>query len=60
MQAASRAGLAILDQRYFGLRPVFRWKYQRSIPSFELGALASLPGMKSMAMEAAFVLQVPR
>lgn len=59
-QAATRAGLAVLDQRYFGLRPVFRWKYERPIPSFELGALASLPGMKSIAMEAAFVLQVPR
>jgi len=60
MHAASRAGLTIVDQRFFGLRPVFRWKYQRAIPSFELGALASLPGMKAIAMEAAFVLQVPR
>jgi hypothetical protein len=50
----------VLDQRYFGLRPVFQWKYQRSIPSIELGALAAIPGMKAIAMEAAFVLQLPR
>lgn len=60
IHAAQRAGMTVLDQRYFGLRPVFRWKYQRPIPSFEIGPLALLPGMKSVAMEAAFVLQLPR
>ena len=60
IDAAYRAGMTVLDQRYFGLRPVFRWKYERAIPSFEIGRLANLPGMKSIAMEAAFVLQVPR
>jgi len=59
-QAATRAGMTILDQRYFGLRPVFQWKYQRPIPSFEIGSLALLPGIKAIAMEAAFVLQLPR
>lgn len=58
--AAARAGMKVVDQRYFGLRPVFRWKYERPIPSFEVGPLAALPGVKAIAMEAAFVLQVPR
>ena len=60
IDAAGRAGMQVRDQRYFGLRPVFRWKYERSIPSIELGPLAAIPGMKAIAMEAAFVLQLPK
>lgn len=60
INASVAAGMTVLDQRYFGLRPVFRWKYKQPIPSFELGPLAALPGMRSIAMEAAFVLQLPR
>lgn len=57
--AAQRAGLKIVDERYFALRPVFRWKYQRSIPSFEVSALRWFPFVKPLAMEVAFVLQLP-
>lgn len=59
-QAASAAGLNMLDERYFGLRPVFRWKYQRNIPTLELTALKGLSPLRALAMEAAFVFRKPQ
>lgn len=58
--AARRAGLRIVDERYFALRPVFRWKYQLSIPAFEVSTIRRFPLVKPLAMEVAFVLQLPR
>ncbi|MFM8770597.1 MAG: class I SAM-dependent methyltransferase [Candidatus Kapaibacterium sp.] len=58
--AAHRAGLDIISQRYFALRPVFRWKYQRPIPSFEVTSLRWLPLVKDLAMEVAFILRTPQ
>ncbi|MBU3678757.1 MAG: class I SAM-dependent methyltransferase [Candidatus Kapabacteria bacterium] len=58
--AAQRAGLDIISQRYFALRPVFRWKYQRAIPSFEVTSLRWLPLVKDLAMEVAFILRTPQ
>ncbi|MBU3699556.1 MAG: class I SAM-dependent methyltransferase [Candidatus Kapabacteria bacterium] len=57
--AARRAGLNIVDERYFALRPVFRWKYQRNIPVFEVSKIRRFPLVKPLAMEVAFVLQLP-
>lgn len=59
VKAAGNAGLLVRDERYFAMRPVFRWKYERPIPSFEVTSLKSVPFMRSLAMEAAFVLQLP-
>ena len=59
LSSAHAAGLRVRSERYFGLRPVFRWKYQRPIPSFEITALRSIPGVRALAMEAAFVFQLP-
>ncbi len=58
-RAAASAGLRIIDERLFALRPVFRWKYQLPVPSLEVSALRSLPGVRALAMEAAFILQRP-
>lgn len=58
--AAHRAGMDVISQRYFALRPVFRWKYQRPIPSFEVTSLRWLPLVKDLAMEVAFILQTPQ
>jgi hypothetical protein len=38
---------------------VFRWKYQLPIPSLEVTALRAVPGIRALAMEAAFILQRP-
>ena len=59
IKAAKDAGLLVLGERYFALRPVFRWKYQRPIPSLEVTAIRSLPFVRSLAMEAAFIFQLP-
>ncbi len=56
-RAAADAQLRVVDERLFALRPVFRWKYQLPIPSLEVTALRSLPGVRALAMEAAFILQ---
>ena len=58
-RAFSNAGLTIEDERYFGLRPVFKWKYQMSIPELELTAVKWFPLVKNLAMEAAFVARKP-
>lgn len=58
-RAAASAHLTIVDERLFALRPVFRWKYQLPIPSFDVSALRSVPGVRALAMEAAFILQRP-
>jgi len=58
--AAVEEGYAILDQRYFALRPVFRWKYNRPwIPTLEITSLSRLRIVRALAMEAAFLLRVP-
>lgn len=59
-QSLAGAGLSIVDERYFGLRPVFRWKYQKAIPDFELTAVKRLPFVKNLSMEAAFVARKPK
>jgi SAM-dependent methyltransferase len=58
-RAAAAAQLRVVDERLFALRPVFRWKYELPIPSLEVSALRSLPGVRALAMEAAFILQRP-
>ncbi len=56
--AARDVGLQVLSERYFGLRPVFRWKYNMPIPTMEITALRRLPCVASLAMEAALVFTV--
>lgn len=58
-RAATAANLRVVDERLFALRPVFRWKYQLPIPSLEVSALRAVPGVRALAMEAAFILQRP-
>ncbi|MCO6466690.1 MAG: class I SAM-dependent methyltransferase [Bradyrhizobiaceae bacterium] len=58
--AARRAGLEVLAERYFGLRPVFRWKYNLPIPTLELTAVRGFPLVKTLAMEAAIVFRPAR
>jgi len=58
-QAARSAGMEAVDERYFGLRPVFRWKYNRNIPTMEVTNLKGLPLVKTLAMEAAFIFRKP-
>ncbi|MEN9795419.1 MAG: hypothetical protein RLZZ150_396 [Bacteroidota bacterium] len=58
-RAATAANLRVVDERLFALRPVFRWKYQLPIPSLEVTALRAVPGIRALAMEAAFILQRP-
>lgn len=58
--SATAEGFEILDQRYFALRPVFRWKYGKAwIPTLEITALSGLRLVRALAMEAAFLLRVP-
>ncbi len=57
--AAKAANMEVLDERYFALRPVFRWKYNLPIPSFEISAIQSFPGVRTLAMECAFLLRRP-
>lgn len=58
--SAVAEGFEILDQRYFALRPVFRWKYSTPwIPTLEITALSGLGFVRLLAMEAAFLLRVP-
>ena len=56
---AKSAGLQLVDERYFGLRPVFRWKYDRNIPSLEVTGLKGLKPVRALAMETAFVFRKP-
>ena len=56
---AQGAGLTLVDERYFGLRPVFRWKYNRSIPTLELTSLKGIGAVRALAMETAFVFRKP-
>lgn len=59
-KAASRAGFVLEDERYFGLRPVFRWKYNKPIPTVELTSMRKLGIVRALAMETAFVFRAPR
>ncbi len=56
-QAAKAAGLDVIDQRYFLLRPVFRWKYQKPIPTIEMTGLKGMSLARKLAMEVAMILQ---
>lgn len=56
---ARHAGLSLLDERYFGLRPVFRWKYNKPIPTLELTPLKGLPLVRTLGMETALVFRKP-
>lgn len=58
-QSAADVGYRILDERYFLLRPVFRYKYASWIPTIEVSSLRSIPLVRRLAMEAAFILQRP-
>lgn len=58
-KAAGMAGLDVVDERYFALRPVFRWKYNKPIPTFEVTALRALPFIPALAMESAYVFRLP-
>lgn len=58
-QAGKAAGLDVIDQRYFLLRPVFRWKYQKPIPTIEMTPLKGLGLARKLAMEVAILLQKP-
>jgi len=57
MQSAAKAGLDVIDQRYFMLRPVFRWKYQKPIPTIEMTGLKGVKLARKLAMEVAILLQ---
>lgn len=59
VDASRAAGLNVIDQRYFMLRPVFRWKYQKPIPTIEMTSLRSLGFARKLAMEAAILVQKP-
>jgi SAM-dependent methyltransferase len=56
---AKNAGLSLVDERYFGLRPVFRWKYNKPIPTLELTPLKNLPLVRTLGMETALVFRNP-
>lgn len=56
---ARNAGLRLIDERYFGLRPVFRWKYNKPIPTLELTALKNVPFVRTLGMETALVFRKP-
>lgn len=55
--ASEHAGYDIVDERYFLLRPVFKWKYRSWIPTVDITALRGLPFVRTLAMEAAFLLR---
>ena len=57
--AATNAQLTLSAERYFGLRPVFRWKYNKPIPTLEVTALKRLPLVELLTMEAALVFKKP-
>lgn len=58
-RAGPAAGLQLMAERYFLLRPVFRWKYQKPVPTIEMTGLKGLKAARTLAMEAAFVLRKP-
>jgi len=58
-RAAAESGLEIVDERYFMLRPVFRWKYDKPIPTVDISWLRWFPPARALAMEAAFILRKP-
>jgi SAM-dependent methyltransferase len=57
--AAAAAGITLVDERYFGLRPVFRHKYNMAIPTLEITSLKGLGIVRALAMEAAFIFRKP-
>lgn len=57
-QAAHQAGMQLISERYFGLRPVFKWKYNKPIPTLELTKLKWLAPVRSLSMEAALVFKL--
>jgi len=57
--AALDEGFQIVDERYFLLRPVFRYKYASWIPTIEISGLRAIPLVRALAMEAAFLLRKP-
>lgn len=59
LRAGTAAGLKPIDQRYFLLRPVFRWKYQKPIPTIEMTGLKGVGLARKLAMEVAILLQKP-
>ena len=58
-RAAANAGFENVDERFFGLRPVFRWKYDRKIPTLELTRVKGMPFVRALAMEAAYIFRKP-
>jgi 2-polyprenyl-3-methyl-5-hydroxy-6-metoxy-1,4-benzoquinol methylase len=56
--AATAEGYRVEDERFFLLRPVFRYKYNAPIPVVEVTKLGSWPFVRRVAMEAAFLLRV--
>lgn len=59
-EAAAKAGLVLKAERYFGLRPVFKWKYNMPIPTLELTAIKWFKPVTTLAMEAALVFTLPK
>jgi SAM-dependent methyltransferase len=59
IESSRKAHLAVIDQRYFFLRPVFRWKYQKPIPTIEMTGLKGVSLARKLAMEVAILLQKP-
>lgn len=57
-RAAETEDYIIIDEKYYGLRPVFRWKYNKPIPGFELTRFRRFSLVRHLAMEAAFVFRV--
>jgi hypothetical protein len=58
-RAAQSEHYTLVDERYFLLRPVFKWKYKEWIPTLDATAMKGIPGIQQLAMEAAFLLQRP-
>ncbi|MCU0330512.1 MAG: class I SAM-dependent methyltransferase [Candidatus Kapabacteria bacterium] len=58
-KAARREDYELVDERYFMLRPVFKWKYKEWIPTLDVTSIKHLPGIQQLAMEAAFLLRRP-
>lgn len=57
--AARGAGMIVADEKYFLLRPVFRYKYGTFVPAVDVSFLKKVAVVRNLAMESAFLLRKP-
>ncbi|HET6402867.1 MAG TPA: class I SAM-dependent methyltransferase [Candidatus Kapabacteria bacterium] len=58
-QAVKKAGLEIVDEELYFLRPVFKLKF--GLPAMKVNALRMLPGLREVAaLEAGYLLRMPK